>query len=162
MIEPGDNIKKDTLNVLADLKLLNEQAIENIRSCLTNVNSLNDHTSCGNTDDSNKPQSQATTASGKFTREQLQLAALDLNKNVRLEPQIESTWPDYLLEEVFEDLGKDLIVLKHRSQVRKHYSYVIEGMLEENTLLVLHTLGSLSSDLIAALKKKYPNASFPI
>ena len=162
MIEPGDDIKEDTLNVLADLRLLNEQAIYNIRSCLSNVNSLHDHTIGGNTSDSNRLQSEETTASGKFTREQLQRAALDLNKNVRFEPKFKLTWPDSLLEQVFENLGKDLIVLKHHSQARKHHSYVIEGMLEENTLLVLYTLGSLSSDLIAALKKKYPNASFPI
>jgi hypothetical protein len=139
LVESTDKIRKDTFHTLAALGSLTKKTIDEFNAKYSSSNNVVDPI-----------KDENTTDIGTLPREQLQRAVLDLNEHISFKPKIDTSWPNHALESSCKSIGTTRIKPIH----------VKRSILEENTWLVLHTLGSLSQDVIEALKEKYPDSVF--
>jgi hypothetical protein len=136
-IDISVEIEENTFLVLSNLGLLTKETIKEFKDTYIRGKSIDkDNISIPND------------VNCGLTTEQLQKAALDLNTHLRFVPKIDPLWPNRYLISCFA-IGLEYIKPNH----------VIEEIFEENTWLVLSTLGVLSPEVIDALKSKYPDLS---
>lgn len=150
LIDADDDIKEDTFNALNDLVIFKEQIILDFKAKYSNDNNVVKPTVSDN-----------AKIDTTFTRDELLSAVLDLNKNIPSVPKIDMRWPVNDIEDCCRSIGESLVsrgpIIKYKYNIRNKY---VDIHLEEQTWLVLYTLGALSPEVIDALRSKYPNASF--